>query len=78
VLWRMISAIQQHPDNRGQIRICVYTGDYKETKESLLNNVKKNFAIELRADIEFVFLKKRHWIEPSRYVRCCAQYATVS
>jgi alpha-1,2-mannosyltransferase len=67
VLWRMISAIQQHPDNRGQIRICVYTGDYKETKESLLNNVKKNFAIELRADIEFVFLKKRHWIEPSRY-----------
>lgn len=36
----MISAIQQHPDNRGQIRICVYTGDYNETKESLLSNVK--------------------------------------
>ncbi len=43
VLWKMIGAIQQHPDNKGQIRICVYTGDYKETKESILANVKVQY-----------------------------------
>ncbi|CAI2167821.1 11172_t:CDS:2 [Funneliformis geosporum] len=67
VLWTVIRSIQERYQN---IVCVVYTGDTDVTKDAILEKVKIRFSIKLNSDnLFFVFLKKRKWVEDSRYPR---------
>nr|CAG4641755.1 EOG090X07J8 [Eurycercus lamellatus] len=64
VLWCSVRAIQsQYPD----FHIAIYTGDYLPP-EDMIQNAKKRFNVDIHnSNIEFVTLRKRCWVEASRY-----------
>ena len=64
VLWCAVRAIQsQYPD----YHIAIYTGD-DLPPETLLQNAKQRFNVQINNhNIEFVTLKKRGWVEASKY-----------
>lgn len=66
VLWCAVRALQHKYGNK--IHIKIYTGDTNVSSEQILRNVLKVFNIRLdETNIDFVFLRKRHWVESERY-----------
>ncbi|PRP76904.1 asparagine-linked glycosylation protein 11-like [Planoprotostelium fungivorum] len=78
VLWAAVkSLIETEQYKSGKIAIIVYTGhepslgkdDWAISKE-IIFNVKKRFHIDVTdANVNFVFLKKRHLVEAARWPR---------
>lgn len=64
VLWTGIRALQREHAN---INCVVYTGDQNVTAEDILYRTKERFNISFSRPVKFVFLKKRNWVEASRY-----------
>lgn len=68
VLWCAIRALQQQYADK--IHITIYTGDLNVAVDRILLNAKNVFNVSVdAANIDFVFLQRRHWIEPKRYPR---------
>nr|XP_012233171.1 PREDICTED: GDP-Man:Man(3)GlcNAc(2)-PP-Dol alpha-1,2-mannosyltransferase isoform X2 [Linepithema humile] len=64
VLWTVVQAIQnKYP----HVHIVIYTGDLDADREWILERTEKVFNMKLRPNIEFVYLYKRKWVEPSTY-----------
>ena len=64
VLWTGIRALQKRYNF---VRCVVYTGDSYVSGEEILRKARQRFDICLPRPIEFVFLKKRRWVEASMY-----------
>ena len=64
VLWTGIRALQKR---YGFVRCVVYTGDPYVSGDEILRKAKQRFNITLPQPVEFVFLKKRRWVEASVY-----------
>lgn len=64
VLWTGIRALQREHAN---LNCVVYTGDENVTSEDILSRAMERFNISLLRPIKFVFLKRRKWVEASRY-----------
>ncbi|KAJ9055977.1 asparagine-linked glycosylation protein, variant 3 [Entomophthora muscae] len=67
VLWTMIQSLQaKHP----YILHAIYTGDVDVSKETMLENVKNRFNIDIDPDtVDLIYLKTRSWVEASKYPR---------
>lgn len=66
VLWCAVRALQHKYG--GKIHIKIYTGDMNVSAEQILRNALKVFNISLdETNIDFVFLRKRYWVEAERY-----------
>lgn len=66
VLWCAVRALQQKYGSK--IHIKIYTGDTNVSSEQILRNVTKTFNFILdESNIDFVFLRKRYWVEAERY-----------
>ena len=64
VLWTGIRALQ----NRYKfVRCVVYTGDSCVSGDEILRKARQRFNISLPEPVEFVFLKRRRWVEASTY-----------
>ncbi|XP_067134862.1 GDP-Man:Man(3)GlcNAc(2)-PP-Dol alpha-1,2-mannosyltransferase [Centruroides vittatus] len=64
VLWIAIKALQEkYP----QVNCHVYTGDSEISAEEILQNVEKRFNIILPEEVNFIFLKRRKWVEAYLY-----------
>ena len=59
VLWHSIRALQKR---YSFVRCVVYTGDVDKTPEAILSMVQNRFKLQLR-DVDFVYLKRRGWVE---------------
>eukprot|EP00128_Syssomonas_multiformis_P009069 Colp12_sorted_trinity150504_noHs@23471 len=66
VLWCMIKVLQEA---RPDVDIVIYTGDNDCTAEQILEHAKACFNIVPTDPVRFIFLKKRYWVEASRYPR---------
>lgn len=64
VLWTGIRALQRRYNF---VRCVVYTGDSFVTGKEILRKAEERFNISLPRSVEFVFLKKRRWVEASTY-----------
>lgn len=64
VLWCAIRALQNKYPN---VRCVVYTGDCDATEEEILANAKRTFNISLPKKIQFIYVKKRPWVEAYKY-----------
>ncbi|XP_043604471.1 GDP-Man:Man(3)GlcNAc(2)-PP-Dol alpha-1,2-mannosyltransferase isoform X3 [Bombus pyrosoma] len=64
VLWAAVSAIQTRYPN---VCIVIYTGDLDAHPEQILNKAEKVFNYKIEHKIEFVYLHRRKWVEPSMY-----------
>lgn len=64
VLWTGIRALQKRYNF---VRCVVYTGDPYVSGEEILRKARQRFNICLPEPVEFVFLKKRRWVEASMY-----------
>lgn len=66
VLWCAVRALQEEFGDK--IHIKIFTGDNDVTPKNILQNAKKifNFAFD-EENIDFVYLKKRHWVEAQCY-----------
>lgn len=66
VLWCAVRALQQKYGSK--VHIKIYTGDTDVSSEQILRNVTKvfNFILD-ESNIDFVFLRKRYWVEAKRY-----------
>lgn len=66
VLWCAIRALQHEYGSK--IHIKIYTGDTNVSSEEILRNATKVFNIKVdERNIDFVFLRKRYWVEAERY-----------
>ena len=65
VLWHSIRALQKR---YSFVRCVVFTGDLGRTPGDILGLVRERFKLELR-EVEFVYLKRRNWVEAWRYPR---------
>nr|XP_002129496.1 GDP-Man:Man(3)GlcNAc(2)-PP-Dol alpha-1,2-mannosyltransferase-like [Ciona intestinalis] len=64
VLWCAVRAIQEsHPG----VKCVVYTGDITSTASQILNKASSTFGITLSNSVDFVFLRRRRWVEATRY-----------
>ena len=65
VLWHSIRALQKR---YSFVRCVVYTGDVDKTPEAILSVVQTRFKLQLR-DVDFVFLRRRGWVEARHWPR---------
>ncbi len=49
------------------MKCVVYTGDTSATAEEILSKARQRFNIVLPRTVDFVFLRRRHWVEAERY-----------
>ncbi|KAG8226387.1 hypothetical protein J437_LFUL011924 [Ladona fulva] len=64
VLWCAIKAMQtSHPESR----YVVYTGDIEVSPDEILRQASKRFNVSLPEPVEFVYLRRRRWIEANMY-----------
>lgn len=64
VLWAAVSAIQtRYPD----VHIVIYTGDLEAHPEQIINKTEKVFNYKIGPNVEFVYLHRRKWVEPTMY-----------
>jgi glycosyltransferase involved in cell wall biosynthesis len=72
VLWCAIAALAGTRDVRN-LKVVVYCGDdpSKTSVDSSLEDARRRFGITIppELDVEFVFVKRRHLLEPQRYKR---------
>ena len=66
VLWHSIRALQKR---YSFVRCVVYTGDLDHTPAAILNRVQERFELQLK-DVQFVFLRRRAWVEAKCWPRC--------
>ena len=67
VLWQSISALQKR---YSFIKCVIYAGVETTLKEKqIIEKVQDQFAIPLYDDIQFVYLKRRKWVEPRCWPR---------
>ena len=67
VLWHSILALQKR---YSFVRCVVYTGDVDKSAVTILQLVQERFKILLNEkSIEFVYLKRRSWVEAQRWPR---------
>ena len=64
VLWAGIRALQKRYDF---VKCVVYTGDSGVKGDDILCKARERFNISLPESVEFVFLKKRRWVEASTF-----------
>jgi len=64
VLWCAIRSLQTRYDF---VQCVVYTGDLKETPDSIIKRAKQRFNIDLKRKVNFVYLHKRAWVEAIKY-----------
>ncbi|XP_055371937.1 GDP-Man:Man(3)GlcNAc(2)-PP-Dol alpha-1,2-mannosyltransferase [Condylostylus longicornis] len=65
VLWCAVRALQEKYDN---VKIIIYTGDGDASPNTILNKAKNVFNVSVdEDDTSFIYLKKRHWVEPQMY-----------
>ncbi|XP_077984444.1 GDP-Man:Man(3)GlcNAc(2)-PP-Dol alpha-1,2-mannosyltransferase-like [Glandiceps talaboti] len=60
VLWCAINAIHSRYEN---VRCVVYTGDQNVTGPEIIQKARQRFNIVVNKPVEFVFLKRRDWVE---------------
>jgi len=67
VLWCAIKSVQrEHPG----VHCIVYTGDLGVSAGEILDQAARRFGVSLRPEIiEFVFLRRRRWVEASTWRR---------
>ncbi|XP_071440731.1 GDP-Man:Man(3)GlcNAc(2)-PP-Dol alpha-1,2-mannosyltransferase isoform X1 [Hetaerina americana] len=64
VLWCALKALQaRYPESR----YVVYTGDVDVSPDEILRRVGERFNISLVQPVEFVYLRKRRWVEAYMY-----------
>lgn len=67
VLWHSIHALQKR---YSFVRCVVYTGDVDKTPKAILDLVQDRFKIMLQSSsIEFVYLRRRGWVEAKHWPR---------
>ena len=67
VLWQSISALQKRYTF---IKCVIYTGFETSLKEKqIIEKVQDQFAIPLYDEIQFIYLKRRQWVEPGCWPR---------
>ncbi|XP_070553749.1 GDP-Man:Man(3)GlcNAc(2)-PP-Dol alpha-1,2-mannosyltransferase-like isoform X2 [Ptychodera flava] len=64
VLWCAINALQSRYKN---IKCVVYTGDQNVTGPEIIQKARNRFNIVVKRPVEFVFLKRRSWVEASTW-----------
>ncbi|KAL3879469.1 hypothetical protein ACJMK2_031766 [Sinanodonta woodiana] len=64
VLWVAIRALQQRYP---YVKCVVYTGDTYTSDQNILEKARQRFNIVLPKPVEFVFLKRRPWVEATKY-----------
>ncbi|XP_021926373.1 GDP-Man:Man(3)GlcNAc(2)-PP-Dol alpha-1,2-mannosyltransferase isoform X2 [Zootermopsis nevadensis] len=64
VLWCAIKALQVRHTH---VKIVVYTGDLDASPEEILKRAEKRFNIKLIDPIQFVYLRRRRWVEADMY-----------
>ncbi|XP_021371207.1 GDP-Man:Man(3)GlcNAc(2)-PP-Dol alpha-1,2-mannosyltransferase-like isoform X1 [Mizuhopecten yessoensis] len=64
VLWVAIRSIQKRYPN---VNCVVYTGDTDATGPQILERARQRFNITLKSHVQFVFLKRRRWVEAVKY-----------
>ena len=65
VLWHSIHAIKKR---YSFVRCVVYTGDVGESPNAILQLVQNRFQLVLK-DVDFVYLRRRAWVEARRWPR---------
>lgn len=64
VLWCAIKAVQtRYPESK----IVVYTGDLEASPEEILRRAEQRLNTSLTQPVQFIYLRKRKWIEASMY-----------
>lgn len=64
VLWIAIKTLQvKYPG----IKCLVYTGDLGVTGNDIMEKARQRFNIALPSSVEFIFLKRRKWVEAKKY-----------
>lgn len=66
VLWCAIRAIQQR---YAHVKCIVYTGDVDATEDEIVRKANSRFNLILPRPVEFIFLKRRAWVEADRWPR---------
>ncbi|XP_046359733.2 GDP-Man:Man(3)GlcNAc(2)-PP-Dol alpha-1,2-mannosyltransferase-like isoform X1 [Haliotis rufescens] len=64
VLWVAIRSLQKKHSN---VSCVVYTGDIDAKPEEILGRARQRFNIVLPKPIEFVYLRRRQWVEACKY-----------
>jgi alpha-1,2-mannosyltransferase len=49
------------------VKIVVYTGDLDASPEEILKRAEQRFSIKLIASVQFVYLRRRRWVEADKY-----------
>jgi len=49
------------------VKIVVYTGDLDASPEEILKSAEQRFNIKLINPVQFVYLRRRRWIEANMY-----------
>lgn len=66
VLWVLLKALKTKYPNHQYV---IYTGDQGVTKSDILSKAASTFNIDTDLDVDFVFLRTRHWVEKEKYPR---------
>lgn len=64
VLWVALQALQKKFENA---KFYIYTGDVHVAPLEILEKVKKVMNIEIGKNVEFIYLRRRSWIEANKY-----------
>ncbi|GFN81682.1 GDP-man:man(3)glcnac(2)-pp-dol alpha-1,2-mannosyltransferase [Plakobranchus ocellatus] len=64
VLWVAVRSIQKKYPN---IQCVIFSGDTDATPDEILNKARQRFNIRLPGHVEFIFLKRRGWVEAVKY-----------
>jgi alpha-1,2-mannosyltransferase len=49
------------------VKIVVYTGDLDASPKEILKRAEQRFNIKLIAPVQFVYLRRRRWVEADMY-----------
>lgn len=64
VLWCAVKAVQARYMH---VKIVIYTGDLDASPEEILKRAEQRFNIKLTAPVQFVYLRRRRWVEADVY-----------
>lgn len=49
------------------VKIVIYTGDLDASPEEILKRAEQRFNIKLTDPVQFVYLRRRRWVEADMY-----------
>lgn len=64
VLWCAVKAVQSR---YAHVKIVIYTGDLDASPEEILKRAEQRFNIKLTDPVQFVYLRRRRWVEAEMY-----------